>query len=146
MFWLSGFCCRTDVEGIRLAARRLADSGGVDVLLTSGGTGLTGRDNAPEAFEPLFSKRIDGFAVLFHAISREKIGTSTIQSRCCAGTIGGMLVFCLPGSPSACRDAWDEILVHQLDSRHRPCNFAEILPRLSEDSAIRRRRPQGATP
>ena len=104
----------------------------IDVVITTGGTGFTGRDVTPEAVEPLFEKRMDGFSVVFHQISFGKIGSSTIQSRATAGTANSTLIFCLPGSPGACRDAWDEILANQLDIRHRPCNFVEILPRLDE--------------
>ena len=104
----------------------------VDVVLTTGGTGFTGRDITPDAIEPLFEKRMDGFSSVFHAISYEKIGTSTIQSRATAGVAGTTFIFVLPGSPGACKDAWDGILVHQLDYRFRPCNFVEIMPRLDE--------------
>ena len=121
-----------DVEKIRGQVRAWIADPTVDVVITTGGTGFTGRDVTPEALEPLFEKRMDGFAALFHQISFGKIGSSTIQSRAAAGTANSTFIFCLPGSPGACRDAWDEILVHQLDLRHRPCNFAEILPRLGE--------------
>jgi molybdenum cofactor biosynthesis protein B len=104
----------------------------VDVVITTGGTGFTGRDVTPEAVKPLFEKEIDGFSTVFHMISFQKIATSTIQSRACAGLAHGTYVFCLPGSPGACRDAWNEILKWQLDNRHRPCNFVEIMPRLEE--------------
>lgn len=104
----------------------------IDVVITTGGTGLTGRDVTPEAVEPLFEKRMDGFAWAFHRVSYEKIGTSTIQSRATAGVANSTYIFCLPGSPGACRDAWDHILEQQLDYRHMPCNFVEILPRLGE--------------
>lgn len=104
----------------------------VDVVITTGGTGFTGRDVTPEAIEPLFSKRMDGFAAVFHRLSYDTIGTSTLQSRATAGLIGTTFVFVLPGSPGACRDAWDGILVHQLDSRYRPCNIVELIPRLEE--------------
>lgn len=104
----------------------------VDAVITTGGTGFTGRDVTPEALEPLFTKRMEGFAAVFHALSFAKIGTSTIQSRVTAGLAGTTFVFVLPGSPSACRDAWDGILAHQLDYRTRPCNFVEIMPRLDE--------------
>lgn len=103
-----------------------------DVVITTGGTGFTGRDVTPETVEPLFAKRMDGFSALFHAVSREKIGPSTVQSRATAGLVQNTFVFVLPGSPGACRDAWDEILVHQFDFRYRPCNFVEIMPRLAE--------------
>ncbi|WP_232629381.1 molybdenum cofactor biosynthesis protein B [Methylobacterium sp. Leaf118] len=105
---------------------------GVDVVITTGGTGFTGRDVTPEALEPLFEKRMDGFSAVFHRISYDKIGTSTLQSRATAGVAGATYVFVLPGSPGACKDAWDGILVSQLDYRHRPCNFVEIMPRLDE--------------
>ena len=104
----------------------------IDAVITTGGTGFTGRDVTPEAVSPLFEKHMDGFSTLFHAISREKIGTSTIQSRATAGLIGTTFVFVLPGSPGACKDAWDGILVQQFDYRHMPCNFVEIMPRLDE--------------
>ncbi|MBY0297418.1 MAG: molybdenum cofactor biosynthesis protein B [Methylobacterium sp.] len=105
---------------------------GIDVVITTGGTGFTGRDVTPEALEPLFEKRMDGFSAIFHRISYDKIGTSTLQSRATAGVAGATYVFVLPGSPGACRDAWDGILAAQLDYRHRPCNFVEIMPRLDE--------------
>jgi molybdopterin adenylyltransferase len=105
---------------------------GVDVVISTGGTGFTGRDVTPDAIEPLFEKTMDGFSAVFHALSYEKIGTSTIQSRATAGIAGKTFIFVLPGSPGACKDAWDGILVHQLDYRFRPCNFVEIMPRLDE--------------
>ena len=123
---------RDDVGAIRSTVLGWCDDASVDVVLTTGGTGFTGRDVTPEALEPLFDKRMDGFSVLFHRLSAEKIGTSTIQSRATAGTIRQTFVFVLPGSPGACRDAWDGILADQLDYRHRPCNFVEIMPRLDE--------------
>jgi molybdenum cofactor biosynthesis protein B len=104
----------------------------VNVIITTGGTGFTGRDVTPDAIRPLFEKEIDGFSAVFHAISFQKIGTSTIQSRACAGLANETFIFCLPGSPGACKDAWDGILSQQLDNRHRPCNFVEIMPRLGE--------------
>ena len=104
----------------------------IDVVLTTGGTGFTGRDVTPEALEPLFEKRMDGFSAVFHRISYDKIGTSTLQSRATAGVAMATYIFVLPGSPGACRDAWDGILGQQLDYRHRPCNFVEIMPRLDE--------------
>ena len=110
----------------------------IDVVIATGGTGLTGRDGTPEAFRSIFEKEIEGFGELFRYISFQKIGTSTIQSRAVAGVAGGTYLFALPGSPSACRDAWDEILRYQLDIRHRPCNFVEIMPRLSESATVRR--------
>jgi molybdenum cofactor biosynthesis protein B len=121
-----------DIGAIRTEVRRLVASPDVDVVITTGGTGFTGRDVTPEALEPLFEKRMDGFSWVFHQISFQKIGTSTIQSRATGGVISGVYVFCLPGSPGACRDGWDAIISLQLDFRHRPCNFVEIMPRLDE--------------
>ncbi len=123
---------RDDVRQIRAAVRKLVKRKDIDVIISTGGTGLTGRDVTIEAMRPLFDKEIEGFGVVFHMISFQKINTSTIQSRATAGVISGTYVFCLPGSPGACRDGWDEILVHQLDYRHHPCNFIEIMPRLEE--------------
>ena len=108
------------------------DDADVDVVLATGGTGVTGRDVTPEAFSEVCEKDIPGFGELFRMLSFDKIGTSTIQSRATAGVAGGTYLFALPGSPSACRDAWDDILVHQLDYRFKPCNFVELMPRLSE--------------
>jgi molybdenum cofactor biosynthesis protein B len=104
----------------------------VDAVISTGGTGVTGRDVTPEAFQQVFEKEIPGFGELFRTISFQKVGTSTIQSRAVAGVAGGTYLFALPGSPGACKDAWDEILVQQLDNRHRPCNFVELMPRLQE--------------
>ncbi len=112
----------------------------VDVVLTTGGTGFTGRDVTPEALEPLFEKRMEGFSTVFHMISFAKIGTSTLQSRATAGVANATYIFCLPGSPGACRDGWDEILVNQLDVRYRPCNFVEILRAWT--STLKRARPR----
>ena len=123
---------RDDPGEIRAAVEAGVAAAEVDAIITTGGTGFTGRDVTPETVEPLFDKRMDGFSAVFHAISREKIGTSTMQSRCTAGLIGTTFVFVLPGSPGACRDAWDQILVQQFDYRFRPCNFVEIMPRLAE--------------
>ena len=121
-----------DVDKFRSQVRTWIADPGIDVILTTGGTGFTGRDVTPEAIEPLFEKRMEGFSTLFHHISFPKIGTSTIQSRATAGVAGATYIFVLPGSPGACKDAWDGILVHQLDYRYRPCNFVEIMPRLDE--------------
>jgi molybdenum cofactor biosynthesis protein B len=132
-----------DVEAIRAVVKKWIDDAGVDVIVTTGGTGFTGRDVTPEAIEPLFEKRMDGFSIAFHMLSHAKIGTSTIQSRATAGVAGATYIFCLPGSPGACRDAWDGILAAQLDYRTRPCNFVEIMPRLDEH--LRRPKAQGAT-
>ena len=104
----------------------------VDVVISTGGTGITGRDVTPEAFRAVYDKEIEGFGELFRWISFKHIGASTIQSRATGGVANGTYLFALPGSPGACRDAWDEILVHQLDSRYRPCNFVELMPRLKE--------------
>jgi len=121
-----------DVDAIRGKVQGWIADATVDVVITTGGTGFTGRDVTPEAIEPLFDKRMEGFSAIFHHISYDKIGTSTIQSRATAGVAGTTFVFVLPGSPGACKDAWDGILVNQLDYRHRPCNFVEIMPRLDE--------------
>ena len=121
-----------DVEAIRATVGAWIADPGVDVVLTTGGTGFTGRDVTPEALEPLFEKRMDGFSAVFHRISYDKIGTSTIQSRATGGVAQSTFIFALPGSPGACRDAWDGILKFQLDYRHMPCNFVEIMPRLDE--------------
>lgn len=121
-----------DVEAIRARLRGWIEDKSVEAIITTGGTGFTGRDVTPEAAEPLFEKRMDGFSQVFHRISYDKIGTSTIQSRATAGVAGSTFIFCLPGSPGACRDAWDGILSLQLDYRHMPCNFVEIMPRLDE--------------
>ena len=123
---------KDDVEAIRAKARAWIADPSIDVVISTGGTGFTGRDVTPEAIRPLFEKEIDGFSFAFHMISFEKVGTSTIQSRACGGLAHGTYIFCLPGSPGACKDAWNGILVHQLDNRHRPCNFVEIMPRLEE--------------
>ena len=104
----------------------------IDVVVATGGTGVTGRDVTPEAFAQVYEKEVPGFGELFRWISYQKIATSTIQSRATAGVAGGTYLFALPGSPGACKDAWDEILVHQLDVRHKPCNFVELMPRLKE--------------
>ena len=132
-----------DVEKIRARVKGWIAAPAIDVIVTTGGTGFTGRDVTPEAVEPLFEKRMEAFAALFLLVSHAKIGTSAIQTRATAGVAGATYIFCLPGSPGACRDAWDEILVHQLDYRYRPCNFVEIMPRLDEH--LRRGKAKGAT-
>jgi molybdenum cofactor biosynthesis protein B len=132
-----------DVEKIRTQVKTWIADPGIDVIITTGGTGFTGRDVTPEAVEPLFEKRMDGFSTLFLMVSYGKIGTSAIQTRATAGVAGATYIFCVPGSPGACKDAWDDILVHQLDYRYRPCNFVEIMPRLDEH--LRRAKAQGAT-
>ena len=132
-----------DVEAIRKQMRAWIADPGIDAIISTGGTGFTGRDVTPEAAEALFEKRMDGFSTVFHMVSHAKIGSSTIQSRATAGVANSTFIFCLPGSPGACRDAWDEILVHQLDYRFRPCNFVELMPRLDEH--MRRPKAKGAT-
>jgi len=132
-----------DVDAIRAVVKRWIADPLVDVVITTGGTGFTGRDVTPEAIEPLFEKRMDGFSIAFHMLSHAKIGTSTIQSRATAGVAGATFIFCLPGSPGACRDGWDGILAAQLDYRTKPCNFVEIMPRLDEH--LRRPKAKGAS-
>jgi len=121
-----------DVVAIRARVRDWIASGEVDVILTTGGTGLTGRDVTPEALEPLFDKRIEGFSAVFHLVSYQSVGLSTLQSRATAGIVDGVFLFCLPGSNGAVKDGWDKVLRPQLDSRHRPCNLVELMPRLGE--------------
>ncbi len=138
---------RIEGAGHRLAARRVikdevpliqqqvrawVDDPDIDVIITNGGTGITGRDVTPEALKPIFEKEIEGFGELFRMISYQKVGTSTMQSRAVGGMAGGTYIFALPGSPSACKDGWDDILKFQLDSRHGPCNLVELMPRLRE--------------
>jgi molybdenum cofactor biosynthesis protein B len=134
---------KDEVDAIRRRVKDWIDDKFIDVVITTGGTGFTGRDVTPEAVEPLFEKRMDAFAMMFLLVSERKIGTSSIQTRAIGGTANATYIFCLPGSPGACKDAWDEILVHQLDYRYRPCNFVEILPRLDEH--MRRPKAKGAT-
>ena len=121
-----------DVNKIKDTLEKLSSEKEVDCIITTGGTGLTGRDTTPEAIKDLASKHIDGFGELFRQVSFNKIGTSAIQSRAVAALINTTYVFCLPGSTGACKDGWDEILQYQLDIRHKPCNFVEIMPRLNE--------------
>ena len=123
---------RDDVAAIRAKVQGWISNPNVDCVITTGGTGFTGRDVTPEAVKPLFEKDIEGFAMLFYMLSFQKVATSTMQSRACGGVAHGTYIFCLPGSPGACRDAWDGILKYQLDIRHRPCNLVEIMPRLEE--------------
>ena len=135
---LAGHCLvsraieRDDADAIAGHLRGWIADPAVDVVITTGGTGLTGRDVTPEAFDRVLDKRIDGFGELFRMLSYQKIGTSTIQSRALAGVASGTYLFALPGSTGAVKDAWDDILVWQLDARHRPCNFVELMPRLRE--------------
>ncbi len=138
---------RIETAGHKLAGRKIVkddkkavtahvsewiDASDIDVIITTGGTGLTGRDITVEAVSPLFEKTIDGFSVIFHKLSFESIGVSTLQSRACAGLANNSFIFCLPGSNGAVKDGWDKVISAQLDSRHRPCNMAELIPRLSE--------------
>lgn len=121
-----------DTAAIREALTQWIADPGVDTVLATGGTGVTGRDVTPEAFEAVYEKSIPGFGELFRVLSYDLIGTSTIQSRATAGVANGTYLFALPGSPGACRDAWDNILRYQLDNRTRPCNLVELMPRLQE--------------
>ncbi|HUF73062.1 MAG TPA: molybdenum cofactor biosynthesis protein B [Gammaproteobacteria bacterium] len=121
-----------DIYRIRAVVSAWIAADNVDVVLTTGGTGLTGRDGTPEAVLPLLDKTIDGFGELFRAISYEEIGTSSLQSRCIAGVANGTYVFCLPGSTNACRTGWEKLIAAQLDSRTRPCNLVDLIPRLTE--------------
>ena len=121
-----------DVAKIRAAVQAWIDDPEVDAVISTGGTGLTGRDLTPEAVAPLFDKVIEGFAVVFHNVSFESVGLSTIQSRACAGLANGTFIFCLPGSGGAVRDGWEKVIAPQLDARTRPCNLVEIMPRLDE--------------
>ncbi|MBN7807458.1 molybdenum cofactor biosynthesis protein B [Agrobacterium rosae] len=130
-----------DKAAIQAQVRSWTLSDEIDVVITTGGTGFTGRDVTPEALEPMFEKRMDGFSAVFHRISYDKINTSTIQSRATAGLANSTFIFVLPGSPGACKDAWDGILKAQLDYRHMPCNFVEIMPRLDEH--LKRGKAQG---
>jgi molybdenum cofactor biosynthesis protein B len=123
---------KDDPDAIEAVLRRWIADPAVDCVITTGGTGITGRDVTPEAFKRVLEKEIEGFGELFRWISFQKIGTSTIQSRAMGGVAGGTYLFALPGSTGACKDGWDEILRFQLDSRHRPCNLVELMPRLLE--------------
>jgi molybdenum cofactor biosynthesis protein B len=120
------------IATIRAAAEPWIARDDIDVIISTGGTGLTGRDVTPEAFLPLFDKHIDGFSAMFHRVSFDSIGLSTIQSRACAGVANNPFIFCLPGSGGAVRDGWDKVIAPQLDARTRPCNLVEIMPRLAE--------------
>ncbi len=128
---------KDDFDQIYNLFLKLTKSENVDVIISTGGTGLTGRDITPEVMKQIFEKDIDGFGEMFRWISYKKIGTSALQSRALAGVANGKYVFCLPGSPSACKDGWDEILKYQLDIRNKPCNFVEIMPRLEEHKFFR---------
>ncbi|MEM6900947.1 MAG: molybdenum cofactor biosynthesis protein B [Pseudomonadota bacterium] len=123
---------KDDVPKVRETVSTWIDSPDIDVVISSGGTGLTGRDITPEAIAPLFEKTIDGFSVIFHQVSYQSVGLSTLQSRAIAGLAKGTFIFCLPGSNGAVKDGWDKVISHQLDSRHKPCNLVELMPRLQE--------------
>lgn len=123
---------RDTIEGVRAQMQSWMDDGQIDVIISTGGTGLTGRDITVEAVTPLFDKVIDGFSVVFHQESFKTIGLSTLQSRACAGLAQGTIIFCLPGSNGAVKDGWDKVIAAQLDSRHRPCNMIDLMPRFGE--------------
>jgi molybdenum cofactor biosynthesis protein B len=123
---------RDDKDAIVAQLKAWIADPAIDVVIATGGTGVTGRDVTPEAFHEVYEKEISGFGELFRFLSYQKVGTSTIQSRATSGVAGGTYLFALPGSPSACRDGWDDIIKHQLDNRHRPCNLVELMPRLQE--------------
>lgn len=121
-----------DVSVIRKTVKAWIVDPNIDVVISTGGTGLTGRDITPEAITPLFEKTIDGFSVIFHQVSFQSVGLSTLQSRAVAGLTNGTFIFCLPGSNGAVKDGWDKVISHQLDNRHKPCNLVELMPRLME--------------
>ena len=123
---------RDDVVGIREKVEAWIDNKEIDVVISTGGTGLTGRDITPEALRPMFDKEIEGFSVMFHQVSFKSVGLSTLQSRACAGLACGKFIFMLPGSTGAVKDGWDHIIQYQLDARYRPCNLVELMPRLLE--------------
>ncbi|MBB4660170.1 molybdenum cofactor biosynthesis protein B [Parvularcula dongshanensis] len=123
---------RDDAESIRDLIKSWSADPGIDVVISTGGTGLTGRDVTVEAVRPLFDKEIDGFSVVFHMVSYGTVGLSTLQSRACAGLVNGTVVFCLPGSNGAVKDGWDKVISHQLDARYGPCNLLEVMPRFKE--------------
>ena len=134
---LSRKIVKDDFDEISELFKHLIKDKDIDVIISTGGTGLTGRDITPEVMKTLFEKSIDGFGEMFRWLSFSKIGTSALQSRALAGVTKGTYIFCLPGPPSACKDGWDDILMHQLDIRHKPCNFVEIMPRLQEHEIYR---------
>ena len=123
---------RDDIDAIRAKVMKWVNTGEIDAIVTTGGTGITGRDVTPEAIEPLLTKRIEGFSTIFHMLSYQTVGLSTLQSRALAGIIDGVFIFCLPGSNGAVKDGWDKVIRWQLDSRHGPCNMVELMPRLRE--------------
>ncbi len=123
---------KDDIDKIVALLKELIADHKVDIILTTGGTGVTGRDTTPEAYDQVCEKKIEGFGELFRMLSYQKVGTSALQSRATAGVANGKYLFAIPGSPGACKDAWDDIFKFQLDARHRPCNFIELIPRLKE--------------
>ncbi len=123
---------KDNIADIQKQARAWIDDPSIDVIVSTGGTGLTGRDVTPEALRPLFEKEIDGFNVIWHMVSYQSVGLSTLQSRACAGLAKSTFIFALPGSNGACKDGWDKVIRWQLDSRHGPCNMVELMPRLAE--------------
>ena len=123
---------RDDKARIQQQAKQCIEDPGIDVIISTGGTGLTGRDVTPEALRELFDKELEGFTVLWHLISYGTVGVSTMQSRACAGIAGNTVIYVLPGSNGACRDGWDKLISLQLDSRHRPCSIVEVMPRFQE--------------
>jgi molybdenum cofactor biosynthesis protein B len=123
---------KDNADAIRARLLTWCESANTDVIISTGGTGLTGRDVTPEAARPLFEREIEGFQTVWHNVSYESVGLSTLQSRACAGLIKGKFIFCLPGSNGACKDGWDKIIRWQLDRRYRPCNLVELMPRLTE--------------
>jgi molybdenum cofactor biosynthesis protein B len=125
--------CKDSIVEIREKIQGWVATGFIEAIVTTGGTGITGRDVTPEAVEPLFDKKLDGFSVVFHMVSYASVGLSTLQSRATAGIVGGVFVFCLPGSNGAVKDGWDKVISAQLDSRHGPCNMVELMPRLLEE-------------
>jgi len=124
--------CKDSIAEIRAKIEGWVASGFIEAIVTTGGTGITGRDVTPEAVEPMFDKKLDGFSVVFHMVSYQSVGLSTLQSRATAGIVKGVFVFCLPGSNGAVKDGWDKVISPQLDSRHGPCNMVELMPRLLE--------------
>jgi molybdenum cofactor biosynthesis protein B len=125
--------CKDSIAEIRAKIEGWVASGFIEAIVTTGGTGITGRDVTPEAVEPMFDKKLDGFSVVFHMVSYQSVGLSTLQSRATAGIVKGVFVFCLPGSNGAVKDGWDKVISPQLDSRHGPCNMVELMPRLLEE-------------
>lgn len=123
---------KDEIAAVRSQVSHWIDTPQIDVIITTGGTGLTGRDITPEAINPLFDKVIEGFSVIFHQVSYQSVGLSTLQSRAIAGLAKGTVIFCLPGSKGAVNDGWDKVISHQLDSRYRPCNLVELMPRFLE--------------